>query len=206
MEEVKSKGKLQGFTRAILDAANKRADAVHAEADEQEQSTIERYRAEAHLRSEQRRSMAMAETRAREDKRIMTETLAARRSLLTLREDCAKSVLDDVRVKLEAYPAEAGYAGTLDALLLRGLAAVPGAASVRVLLRGEDMAHAEHLRKAASRVEMSFAEGKFTLGGLMIEFPLQHRRADLTFDTAMEDLSGRFADITGFGMEGSDGN
>ena len=33
MEQVKSKGKLQGFTRAILGAANERADAVHAEAD-----------------------------------------------------------------------------------------------------------------------------------------------------------------------------
>ena len=34
MEEVKKKGKLQAFTRAILDAANEHADAVHAEADE----------------------------------------------------------------------------------------------------------------------------------------------------------------------------
>ena len=49
------------------------------------------------------------------------------------------------------------------------------------------------------------AEGKFLLGGMMIEFPVQHRRADLTFDTALEDLSGRFTEITGFGMEGADG-
>ena len=71
MEQVKSKGKLQGFTRAILGAANERADAVHAEADEQERSTIERYRAEAHQRAEQRRSIAQSEIKAREDKRVI---------------------------------------------------------------------------------------------------------------------------------------
>ncbi len=205
MEQVKSKGKLQGFTRAILDAANVRADTVHAEADEQEKSAVERYREESKSRTEQRRSLARAETKAREDKRVMTETLAARRSLLTAREDCAKQVVEDVRKRLEAYPADAAYGGTLDGLLRRGMAAVPGAKSARVLLRSDDMAHAEHLRDAAPEVELSFAAGKFRLGGLIIEFPMQHRRADLTFDTALEDLSSRFTEITGLGMEDSDG-
>lgn len=205
MEQVKSKGKLQGFTRAILGAANERADAVHAEADEQERSTIERYRAEAHQRAEQRRSIAQSEIKAREDKRVMSETLAARRSLLSLREECAMLVLDDVRARLETYPGDEKYAGTLENLLLRGLAAIPGAKTVRVLLRREDAGHEAHLRAAAPEVELSFAEGKFELGGMIIEFPMQHRRSDLTFDTALEDLSSRFTEITGFGMEDSDG-
>ena len=205
MEQVKSKGKLQGFTRAILGAANERADAVHAEADEQERSTIERYRAEAHQRAEQRRAIAQSEIKAREDKRVMSETLAARRSLLSLREECAMLVLDDVRARLETYPGDEKYAGTLENLLLRGLAAIPGAKTVRVLLRREDAGHEAHLRAAAPEVELSFAEGKFELGGMIIEFPMQHRRADLTFDTALEDLSSRFTEITGFGMEDSDG-
>ena len=111
MEEVKKKGKLQAFTRAILDAANEHADAVHAEADEQEKTYIENYRAETHARSEQRRAIAQAEIKAREDKRVMTETLAARRSLLALREECAGMVIADVRARLAAYPGEPGYAG-----------------------------------------------------------------------------------------------
>ena len=83
--------------------------------------------------------------------------------------------------------------------------AIPGAKTVRVLLRREDAGHEAHLRAAAPEVELSFAEGKFELGGMIIEFPMQHRRADLTFDTALEDLSSRFTEITGFGMEDSDG-
>ena len=85
------------------------------------------------------------------------------------------------------------------------LAAIPGAKTVRVLLRREDAGHEAHLRAVAPEVELSFAEGKFELGGMIIEFPMQHRRADLTFDTALEDLSSRFTEITGFGMEDSDG-
>lgn len=205
MDKVKSKGKLQGFTLAILGAANERADAIHAEADEQEKSTLERYRADAHLRAEHRRSMAQAEARSREEKRIMTETLAARRSLLSMREECAERVLSDVHDRLEKYVLDEKYAGTLDTLLRRGLTAVPGAKTVRVLLRREDAGHEAHLRAAAPELEMSFAQGKFELGGLIIEFPLQHRRADMTFDNALEDLSSRFTEITGFGMEDSDG-
>lgn len=205
MDKVKSKGKLQGFTLAILGAANERADAIHAEADEQEKSTLERYRADAHLRAEHRRSMAQAEARSREEKRIMTETLAARRSLLSMREECAERVLSDVHDRLEKYVLDEKYAGTLDTLLRRGLTAVPGAKTVRVLLRREDAGHEAHLRAAAPGLEMSFAQGKFELGGLIIEFPLQHRRADMTFDNALEDLSSRFTEITGFGMEDSDG-
>ena len=205
MEEVKSKGKLQGFTRAILDAANVHADSVHTEADEQEHAYIEQYRAQSKTRSEQRRAIALAEIKAREDKRVMTESLAERRSLLSLREECARTVLDDVRKRLEGYPDDPAYAGTLVALLRRGLTAVPDARTARVRLRGADMRHADALRAAAPNIEFSFAEGKFLLGGLIIEFPMQHRRADLTFDTALEDLDGRFTEITGFGMEGADG-
>lgn len=205
MEQVKSKGKLQGFVRAILGAANEKADSLHARADEQERAALERYRAEAHARSEQNLALSLAEARANEEKRVMTETLAARRSLLSLRADCAREVISDVRKRLEAYPSAPEYAATLDGLLLKGLAAIPEAKSARVLLRREDISHVDHLRAAAPGVQLSFAEAFINLGGLIIEFPEQRRRADLSFDTALDDLSGRFNEITGFGMEGGDG-
>ena len=47
MEEVKSKGKLKGFTGVIISAAQGRADAARAEADEQEKATLEDYRKRA---------------------------------------------------------------------------------------------------------------------------------------------------------------
>ena len=60
-------------------------------------------------------------------------------------------------------------------------------------------------RAALSMIRAAEADGSLAPGGMIIEFPMQHRRADLTFDTALEDLSSRFTEITGFGMEDSDG-
>ena len=50
-------------------------------------------------------------------------------------------------------------------------------------------------------MELDFAEGEQALGGLIAECPQLSRRADLTFDSALEDLEGRFAETTGFSME-----
>ena len=201
MEEVKSKGKLKGFVTAITGAAQVRADAVRAEADEQERAAIASYRTRAEAEGRQK----LAEAQAGEEKRVMTEILAARRSILSLREDCQKEVIADVRERLKRYPDTPEYAAALEKLLLQGLEAIPGAKRARVLLRSEDISHKLHLKAAAPDVELSFAEGFFELGGLIVEFPDEHRRADLTFDTALDDLAGRFAEITGFGMEGADG-
>ena len=205
MEEVKSKGKLKGFTTAILSAAQAKADAVRAEADARERQALADYAERARQEGERRTAQALAEARAREDKRVMTETLAARRSVLSLREECQREVIKDVREKLRAYPDSPAYGDALDRLLKQALEAMPGAVSARVLLRGEDVSHKGHLKAAAPGVELSFAEGFFDLGGIIVDFPDEHRRADLTFDTALEDLSGRFTELTGLGMEGTDG-
>lgn len=205
MEEVKSKGKLKGFTTAIISAAEKRAEAVRTGSDEREQAAIEDYRARAKTEGERRTASALADARAKEEKRVMTETLAARRSLLKQREDCAAEVIEGVRARLAAYPESPEYGPALDGLLRAGLAAVPEAKSARVLLRRDDISHTGHLKAAAGGVELSFAEGFINLGGLIIEFPEQCRRADLTFDSALEELAAHFTEMTGFGTEGADG-
>ena len=190
MEEVKSKGKLKGFTNAILSAAQAKAEAVRAEADEHEKASIAEYRERSKAEGARKLAQSVAEVRAKEDKRVMTETLAARRSILALREECQREVVSDVRERLRGYPDAPEYAGVKRA---------------RVLLRSEDISHKLHLKAAAPEVELSFAEGFFDLGGLIIDFPDEHRRADLTFDTALDDLAGNFAEATGIGMEGTDG-
>ena len=205
MEELKGKGKLPGFVRARLGEAEERAKAVQSQADEQERAVLADYRAAAESKGEQNIALAVSETRAGEDKRVMTETLEARRSLLKQREDCAKTVLKDVHKRVADYAGTPEYAGTLDELLRRGLAAIPGVTKAKVLLRGADVSHIGHLRAAASGIDLSFAEGFIELGGLIIEFPEQRRRADLTFDTALEDVYERFIEMNGVDMEGSDG-
>ena len=135
----------------------------------------------------------------------MSEGLAAKRSLLQFREDCAADVFAEVRRRVLALHDSAGYAGTLQDQLLRALSAVPGAHSAVVELRHEDMARAADLAAAAPGVELKFVEGAFTLGGLVLDCAEAGRKIDLTFDAALEDLEGRFSEITGFSLEDADG-
>ncbi len=64
---------------------------------------------------------------------------------------------------------------------------------------------AADLAAAAPGVELKFVEGAFTLGGLVLDCAEAGRKIDLTFDAALEDLEGRFSEITGFSLEDADG-
>ena len=65
------------------------------------------------------------------------------------------------------------------------------------------MGYAQSLNARLARAcELSFAEGGFSLGGLVFECPEHCRQIDLSFDAALEDLEGRFSEITGFSHGG----
>ena len=120
-------------------------------------------------------------------------------------EDCADDVFAEVRRRVLELPEQPEYGNTLKEQLWRALDAVPGARSARVLLRREDMRFAQSLNAASPGVRLSFEEGGFSLGGLVFECAEKGRKIDLSFDAALEDLEGRFSEITGFSLEGADG-
>ena len=199
MQEEKSK--IEGFTSAVITAAEQHAARINEETEQLEREAIDNYAADLKAAAAKRRAAALADAKVRENKRVVSEGLAAKRSLLQFREDCAADVFAEVRRRVLALHDSAGYAGTLQDQLLRALSAVPGAHSAVVELRHEDMARAA----AAPGVELKFVEGAFTLGGLVLDCAEAGRKIDLTFDAALEDLEGRFSEITGFSLEDADG-
>ena len=202
MQEEKSK--IEGFTSAVITAAEQHAARINEETEQLEREAIDNYAADLKAAAAKRRAAALADAKVRENKRVVSEGLAAKRSLLQFREDCAADVFAEVRRRVLALHDSAGYAGTLKDQLLRALSAVPGAHSAVVELRHEDMARAADLA-AAPGVELKFVEGAFTLGGLVLDCAEAGRKFDLTFDAALEDLEGRFSEITGFSLEDADG-
>ena len=203
MQEEKSK--IEGFTSAVITAAEQHAARINEETEQLEREAIDNYAADLKAAAAKRRAAALADAKVRENKRVVSEGLAAKRSLLQFREDCAADVFAEVRRRVLALHDSAGYAGTLQDQLLRALSAVPGAHSAVVELRHEDMARAADLAAAAPGVELKFVEGAFTLGGLVLDCAEAGRKIDLTFDAALEDLEGRFSEITGFSLEDADG-
>ena len=203
MQEEKSK--LKAFTSAVTAAAQERAAKINAETEQLEREAMEAYSADLAAAAAKRRASALADAKVRENKRIVAEGLAAKRSLLQFREDCADDVFNEVRARILELPKKPEYAGTLKNQLWRALDAVPGAREARVWLRREDMGFAHGLNSASPGVRLEFLEGSFVLGGLILECPEKNRKIDLSFDAALEDLEGRFSELTGFSLEDADG-
>lgn len=194
------------FTAAILENARTRADALRTSAESAERAELDAFEAEQRADGERRVAVGTADAKAREDKRVTAAVLKCRRELLQYREDCAFDVFGEVRARLSAYPATPAYGDTLRDLLGRAVGALPGGGEVTVYLRPEDMSYAGELRRALPNSSLAFAEGSFALGGLIAESGERRLRADLTFDSALEDLSGRFSELTGFDMEDRHGD
>ena len=120
-----------------------------------------------------------------------------RRELLARREQYAEEAFAAAREKIAAFTASAEYPAHLAKLLEDAKSALASQTGETVLrLRREDIALGETLvgRNSAMRVQ----EGDFALGGLQLS--VGTRRADLSFDTALRELRGRFASISGLEM------
>lgn len=121
---------------------------------------------------------------------------ADRRTLLARREQYAAEVFDAVRERLAAYTASKEYPAQLAALLSKARAAL-GEGDCVIWLRREDLALGKALKAKCPGANVR--EGDFALGGLWLS--VGARRADMSFDTALDGLRGRFAEIIGMEIE-----
>ena len=100
MQEEKSK--LEGFTSAVITAAEQHAARINEETEQLEREAIDNYAADLKAAAAKRRAAALADAKVRENKRVVSEGLAAKRSLLQFREDCAADVFAEVRRRVLA--------------------------------------------------------------------------------------------------------
>lgn len=192
------------FTAAIMDDALTRARDVEEAVKASESAELTEFEAQTLAEAERRVAAGLELARSKEEKRVTAGLLKSRRALLQYREDCAQEVFDELRERVAAYPDRPEYEDTLCELLFKAVGALPGTGGVRVYLRPADLRFADRLRREAPNAELSFAEGGFALGGLIAESEESAMRVDMSFESALEDLSGRFSELTGFDLE--DGN
>lgn len=182
-------------------------DAIHAAANAQIAT------AEAKIGSDTAALEAQAEkkaqTAAAEWKKSQAEQLRAaalqeltahqgegHRARLARREQYAAEVFAAVREKIAAYTRSDAYGQKLAELLAKAQDALGDGQTV-IWLRREDMAFGDALRKKCPNSEVR--EGDFALGGLCLS--VDSRRADLSLDTALDSMRGRFAEIIGMEIE-----
>lgn len=124
-----------------------------------------------------------------------------RRKLLEQRQAWANETAAKVTAMVRDYTAGPEYPGRLAALLASALDALGRDGPVTVYLRREDMSLADGLKRSAKGVSLSFEEGEFGLGGLIAASPASGRRADLSFDTALDAAQDRFGELAGLELD-----
>ena len=116
------------------------------------------------------------------------------------REEISHEVFEAVRARVDAYTSSPAYGPKMAAMLADALSTLGGPKEARVFLRPADRYLAELLAQSQSGVSLTFLEGEFALGGLVVDAPTLGKRADASFDSTMEQLSGSFAELFGLSL------
>ncbi len=128
-------------------------------------------------------------------KQVSRQKQKSRESLFLRRNEIADSMFDEVCEKIVAYTNSDQYAHRLEELLQEALPQFQNATYLRILLRKRDQVHQSLLQKQAPNLEITFLDGSFQLGGLIVEAPELGLRVDSTFDSRLQELQGRFAEL-----------
>lgn len=192
--------KLMHFTQVLMDEATAETRVVEAEI----QAAREKARAKAedqvlqeayqYIKSE------VARLRTESGRRISRQMQDNKRKLYLRREEMAQDVFGQVRAKLAAYVETPAYQDKLLSLFREALTRLGEVFQLTVYLRPEDRVYAPLLDEACGNAYLKVEDGSFALGGLVVESEEKALRIDATFDTAMEELNGHFAEQFGLSL------
>ena len=189
--------KLMHFTQVLMEEADAESAAVEAEiaaarakarAEAEDEILQDAYR---YIKSE------VSRLRTESGRQVSRKMQENQRRLSLRREEMAREVFGVVREKLTAYTKTDAYPRRLTALFREALSLLGPVKEVTVYLRPEDRTYLPFLQKAAGPVKVTAEAGTFQLGGLALLAPEKARRVDATFDTALDELSGHFAELIG---------
>ena len=138
-----------------------------------------------------------AEITARERRRVRSEINDRRHKLLEFREERAKETYQRVIEHLEEFTRSDKYPDYLAGLLADAVKRLPENTRAEIYLRADDMFLSGRLKDIFPGPDVSFGEGNFSLGGLLLSAPQLKLRIDMSFDSAMSDIIGHFSELSG---------
>ena len=192
--------KLGAFTDAIISEAIEESQNIVRELSLREKDIMQKAENDVSAEMEHYKRTRFAQIFAEESRRVSSRMTENKHTLLRYREDCAVETFKEAQDKIAAFTASEQYLPHLKALLNKGIGLMGYGFSAEILLRKEDMHFADELLESTYGVSLAFSEGDFTLGGLCLYCPSKGRRIDMTFDAALGDMVGHFAELTGLSM------
>ncbi len=192
--------KLNKFRQIVLDdAVSERDQLLKKISEERTQRILE---AEARIRRiTDAKTVARASAITAESGRALSRQLLENKRIIAAhREEMAKEVFSAVREKLLSFTQTADYIEHLKALYKEAFDALGNPYDGVVYLRPVDMHFSKELISLLPGRHIQFREGTFRLGGLIVDCESRLQRADQSYDTALNDLDGHFAELFGLSL------
>ena len=195
-----SNQKLKRFTASILEKANAESQQALSDFEAEQRSKLEEVRKQAESEAKAFYLSECSRIQADAGKQISRQKQEGRETLFLRRNEISKSVFDEVCEKIVSYTNTKEYTKRLEELLQEALTQFNNATYLRVFLRKRDQVHQSILQACAPNIQMTFLDGPFQLGGLIVEAPELGLRVDASFDSRLQELRGRFAELFGISL------
>lgn len=192
--------KINIFSQIVLNDATKERDNLLQEVAQERQKRLSEAEAqikrETDIKVQARASVISGESGRALSRKLLEE----KRIIATRREEIAKEVFQAVREKILEFTKTEEYLPHLKQLYVEAFSALGNPYDGVILLRQEDLQYSRELAATLPGRHVTFQAGSFKLGGLIVDCHSKLLRADQSYDTALGDLDGHFAELFGLSL------
>ena len=192
--------KLDVFVQSIMEESTAEVGDILQQMETRHKEAIDAARASLTLEAARYKAAKISEIHARENRRVNARMTENKQKLLLFREECANENFRRVQERLKVFMEDPKYVEHLTHLLKRATRLLAAGGSADVYLRPEDMRFADTLMESAPDYTLAFHPGHLHLGGLQLVSHERGMRVDMSFDSALNDLIGHFAEISGMNI------
>lgn len=192
--------KLERFRQLVLEDAQKERGKIMDDVAQKRESRIEAAKSEIRRRVDMEKQQKAEAIQAETGREISRRMMADKRQIAARREEIGHEVFDEVRKRILAFTQTEDYLPHLKRLYVEAFEALGNPYDGTIWLRPQDMAYQRDLAACLPGRHVTFQPGSFTLGGLIVDCHSKLLRADQSYDTALGDLDGHFAELFGLGL------
>lgn len=192
--------KLERFRQLVLEDAQRERGKIMDDVAQKRESRIEAAKSEIRRRVDTEKQQKAEAIQAETGREISRRMMADKRQIAARREEIGHEVFDEVRKRILAFTQTEDYLPHLKRLYVEAFEALGNPYDGTIWLRPQDMAYQRDLAACLPGRHVTFQPGSFTLGGLIVDCHSKLLRADQSYDTALGDLDGHFAELFGLGL------
>ena len=192
--------KLLHFTEEVLRNATQQSEQMKQELDEARAAALAEAKIEAKDAARAYYDREAARIRAESGREVSRHLMDSKRKIYLRRKEITQEVFQKVSERIATFTATPDYYEHMEQMLRTAMKQLPGATSVVVQLRSEDMPIAPKLAAALAPVQVECQEGTFSLGGFIVHSSQLGLRVDCSFDNRLEELAGHFAESFGLSL------